>query len=163
MGIANIFVIVIVMNHQPDFSKQNLAHLEQQLLQVIEQLRQIGLICENFTFDQPQDQLFDLLGDLVGQYQQLVQTKGAVQDVRVPLDVLDFIDRGSDPSVYTMRQLEECLASNQRMKGKMLATENFRNNLLEEARKAFGDDFNLHQDAPAAAENISENVPAELE
>ena len=110
--------------------------LEQNLEVFIENVREVGIMVGDF---QPQTQqgLNSKIESLVLGLKTVDQLKGSMGDVVVPLDVFNYIDQGKNPQLYTHDCLENAIAKNAEVKGKIESLKRFRGMLLLELHKVF--------------------------
>lgn len=76
------------------------------------------------------------------------QLKGIV----VPIDILNYIDNGRNPDVYSREFIEVIVKQNQYLNGKMSTMARFRNILAEKVTEAFPD---IAEDVCAAVQATS--------
>jgi hypothetical protein len=91
--------------------------LENQLRQTIETLVEISLLVHDTTGSQENKEgLIEQMDTLVKEFQRLKEIKC---DKQIPIDVIDYIDQGRNPDVYTREFVELLLKQNQFIHGKM--------------------------------------------
>lgn len=91
--------------------------LENQLRQTIETLVEISLLVHDTTGTQENKEgLIEQMDTLVKEFQRLKEIKC---DKQIPIDVIDYIDQGRNPDVYTREFVELLLKQNQFIHGKM--------------------------------------------
>lgn len=113
-----------------------LDQLEQQLERSIENVRQIKIIVSDFQ-QQGQPGLNQKLQNVVKDLQEIDKIKPRVQDVRVPLEVFDYIDSGRNPQLYTKDCMEKAVAKNEEVRGKIEAYRMFKARLMCELNAVF--------------------------
>ncbi|ELU05881.1 hypothetical protein CAPTEDRAFT_225426 [Capitella teleta] len=111
-------------------------HLEQQLEMFIENTRHMGIIVEDF---QPQGQnvLNQKINTMVSGMQELERLRPHVDDVKIPLEVFEYIDQGKNPQLYTKDCMEKALAKNEAVKGKIDVLKKFKAMLTVELSRVF--------------------------
>ncbi|GFH12240.1 mediator complex subunit 10, partial [Haematococcus lacustris] len=62
----------------------------------------------------------------------LVQLTPALAGVRVPVEMLQYVDQGGNPHQYTAEVFEACVRDNQLVKGKVVAVQSLYDALLAE-------------------------------
>jgi len=126
-------------------SNQKQPDLERVVLSLIETLRKGLITVENFNPIESQSVLFDIINkDIISSFRQLESLRGSV-DIEIPYQVLDYIDKGSNPELYTHDLLEQCIEKNEATKGKIEAFETFRNALAEEISTTFPVAYNEYR------------------
>eukprot|EP00164_Ancoracysta_twista_P005593 GFYU01007671.1.p1 GENE.GFYU01007671.1~~GFYU01007671.1.p1 ORF type:complete len:133 (+),score=28.72 GFYU01007671.1:65-463(+) len=95
-----------------------------------ETLYKLIVTAEEYT-QECQQPYFDQINNLVKQLQSM-EDKKYDYDVDIPIEIFKFIDNGKNPDLYIKDCLEGCLSTNQRVKGKVKAIENFREELMKE-------------------------------
>jgi len=110
--------------------------LEQNLEVFIENVREVGIMVGDF---QPQTQqgLNSKIESLILGLKGVDATKNSMTDVVVPLDVFNYIDQGKNPQLYTHDCLENAIAKNAEVKGKIESLKRFRGMLLVELQNVF--------------------------
>ena len=96
----------------------SLDDLENQLENFIENIRQIGILASEFN-EEGQPAFNQKLQNMICNIQEIDKFSSCMQDVQVPLDVLDYIDTGKNPQIYTKDCLENSLCRNEEAKGKI--------------------------------------------
>merc|ERR1712137_1077242 len=90
--------------------------VENEVSTFIENLRQFSIIIEDFKDDSQepfQHKIEELVGNLMN-----IEKLGTSFNVEVPMGVLNCIDEGKNPDLYTKQSLEECYRSQQQTDGK---------------------------------------------
>jgi mediator of RNA polymerase II transcription subunit 10 len=111
--------------------------LEQHLESLIETLRHCIIIVEQFKPEESQSVFHDKLQNGVINKFKILDKFRDLYDVEIPLDVLDLIDQGRNPDLYSKEALEKCIKMNEVSKGKIDALEKFRTALETEVDSAF--------------------------
>jgi mediator of RNA polymerase II transcription subunit 10 len=62
-------------------------------------------------------------------------------DIEIPMDILNYIDEGKNPDLFTKDILEKCIKANESVKGKIEALEKFRQALEKEIRTTFPEHY----------------------
>lgn len=65
-------------------------------------------------------------------FQELDHMKNSFGDVKIPLELLDYLDQGKNPQLYTKEVIDRTLAKNQQVNGKIELYKKFRATLLKE-------------------------------
>ncbi|XP_062501266.1 mediator of RNA polymerase II transcription subunit 10-like [Corticium candelabrum] len=110
--------------------------LEQQLEQFVETVRQIGIIVSDF---QPNSQsvLNSKICQMTEEMRSIEQSKKQVEDVNVPLEVLDHIDQGKNPQLYTQQCLQKLHEKGMQVQQKVDAYKTFQKHLFAELEQFF--------------------------
>ncbi|CAD5211474.1 unnamed protein product [Bursaphelenchus okinawaensis] len=95
-----------------------------------ENARHIGIIVSDFS-PRSQDILNQKIHTMISGLQELNSLKNKYSDVRVPLEVLDSLDGGKNPQVYTATCLERTLLKNKEVNGKIELYRKLHAKLLE--------------------------------
>ncbi|KAE9533789.1 hypothetical protein AGLY_008868 [Aphis glycines] len=125
-------------------SSSPLEDLETQLEMFVENVRQIRIIVADF---QPQGQtvLNQKIQNAVSGLQEINKLKSNVQDIHVPLEVFEYIDRGRNPQLYTKDCIEKALHKNEQVKGKIDALKKFKANVLADLGQTFPNELNKYR------------------
>lgn len=110
----------------PDFGA-----LEQTLEAFQENARQLAVIASDYQ-PKSQEVLNQKLQTLVSGLQEVDRAKHQFQDVKIPLEVLQYLDDGKNPQLYTKQCLDATLQRNKEVNGKLEIYKKFRANLLKE-------------------------------
>jgi len=121
-------------------SNQKQAELERVVLGLTETLRNGTITVENFNPVESQSVLFDIINKVISSFRQLETLRSSI-DIEIPYQVLDYIDKGSNPELYTHDLFEQCIEKNEATKGKIEAFETFRNALVEEISSTFPNEY----------------------
>ncbi|KAI1718389.1 transcription factor subunit med10 of mediator complex domain-containing protein [Ditylenchus destructor] len=114
--------------------------LERTLEQFQENARHMGVIASDFT-PRSQEPLNQKVHTMISGLQELDVLKNQFTDVRVPIELLDYLDQGKNPQLYTRECLERTKQKNKEVNGKIEMYKKFRAMLLNE----------LSQEMPADA------------
>jgi len=117
-------------------SSSPLEDLETQLEMFVENVRQIRIIVGDFQC-QGQIVLNQKIQNTVTGLQEIDKLKSSVQDIHVPLEVFEYIDRGRNPQLYTKDCIEKALHKNEQVKGKIDALKKFKANVLSDFGQTF--------------------------
>uniref|UniRef100_A0A7E4VF67 Mediator of RNA polymerase II transcription subunit 10 n=1 Tax=Panagrellus redivivus TaxID=6233 RepID=A0A7E4VF67_PANRE len=113
----------------PSHDEAKFTALEQTLEQFQENARHIGVIASEFT-PRSQEPLNQRIHTMIHGLRQLDQLKDQFLDVRVPVELLSYVDEGKNPQLYTKETLERTLAKNKEVNGKIELYKKFRARLL---------------------------------
>ncbi|KAL3110144.1 hypothetical protein niasHT_015747 [Heterodera trifolii] len=126
----------------PDQSSESrFNQLERNLELFQENARHMGVIASDFT-SKSQEPLNQKIHTLISGLQVLDQLKSQFTDVRVPIELLDYLDRGQNPQLYTKELLERTRQRNKELNGKTEMYRKFQACLLQE----------LHREMPSDVE-----------
>ena len=117
-------------------SRDRFVKLEQNLEELIENMRQTSIIASDFQ-PQGQSNLNQKIHSIVSSLQEIDRCKQLFGDVTVPINVLQYIDQGTNPQLYTKDLMERVLAKNEEVKGKIEVYQQFHDTLADELDKAF--------------------------
>lgn len=139
-------------------SSSPLEDLETQLEMFVENVRQIRIIVADF---QPQGQtvLNQKIQNAVTGLQEINKLKSNVQDIHVPLEVFEYIDRGRNPQLYTKDCIEKALHKNEQVKGKIDALKKFKANVLTDLGTTFPNELAKYRALRSSCYNASSVVP----
>uniref|UniRef100_A0A914HXP4 Mediator of RNA polymerase II transcription subunit 10 n=1 Tax=Globodera rostochiensis TaxID=31243 RepID=A0A914HXP4_GLORO len=115
--------------------------LERNLELFQENARHMGVIASDFT-SKSQEPLNQKIHTLISGLQVLDQLKSQFTDVRVPIELLDYLDNGQNPQLYTKELLERTRQRNKELNGKTEMYRKFQACLLQE----------LHREMPSDVE-----------
>ncbi|GAU91181.1 hypothetical protein RvY_03488 [Ramazzottius varieornatus] len=121
-------------NHQP--GRDQLDHFKELLESVMESYRELGIIVSDV---QPTSQpvINQRLNGQINGLRELDYAKGALGDIRVPFEVVQYVDQGLNPQSYTKDCMEKSIQKNEEVKGKIDAFKKFRAHLLVELARSF--------------------------
>mmetsp|Transcript_19811 Transcript_19811/g.37820 ORF Transcript_19811/g.37820 Transcript_19811/m.37820 type:complete len:157 (-) Transcript_19811:107-577(-) len=131
-------------------------NLEAQLVKALCKVQELELQVQNFTEDS-QQVLFERINGFVESLDD-VRKSASTSDVEIPVELLQFVDEGINPDLFTAGRFEECICNNQKTKGKVEVLRKFHTSLLEEARKEFSDEMDAH--LTVKAEDTTDIAPA---
>ncbi|KAA8917319.1 hypothetical protein TRICI_000535 [Trichomonascus ciferrii] len=115
--------------------------VQEQLKQIIETQIELGILIHDFEATvEGKEGLLERINVLTNQFQQLNQSAYKnLQHKTVPLDIVEYIENGRNPDVYTREFVELLAKQNQYVNGKMHAMNNFRNILSAQIKDAYPD------------------------
>ncbi len=100
------------------------------LKHLIELLIKIGVqVHDSEGTDASREGLFNNLNLSIDELYKLQRPQKGLEQVPIPLDVLQYIEDGRNPDVYTREFVEATKKSNQYLRGKMLAMRDLRDTL----------------------------------
>lgn len=117
----------------------NLHQVEETLELLIENFRQLKIIIEDYQ-PQSQDVLYAKINEIVETFRQLDSIR-TLEDVDIPVEVLDYIDSGRNPDQYTKQALEKCIESNNKTRGKINSLQHFQYSLEDQLLKSYPEEF----------------------
>ncbi|VVC35956.1 Ribonuclease H-like domain,Mediator complex, subunit Med10 [Cinara cedri] len=125
-------------------SSSVLEDFETQLEMFVENVRQIKIIVSDF---QPQGQavLNQKIQNAITGLQEMNKLKSNIQDIHVPLEVFEYIDKGHNPQLYTKYCIEKALHKNEQVKGKVDAFKKFKANVLNDLVQTFPNELNKYR------------------
>ena len=119
------------------------AKLEENLEELIENIRQTSIIVSDFQ-PQGQNNLNQKIHSIVHNLQEIDRCKNQFSDVTVPVSVLQYIDQGTNPQLYSKDLMERALEKNEQVKGKIEVYKKFHQCLTDEMAKTFPDVFEFY-------------------
>ncbi|KAL9047837.1 MAG: hypothetical protein Q9206_006435 [Seirophora lacunosa] len=113
--------------------------VDDQIKDVIQDLFQIQAAAHGYAGPQTQQELVRLIRTrLVGSLSTLSHDASTLQ-TRIPPEIIDYVDDGRNPDIYTREFVELVQKGNQYLKGKSEAFTRFRDALADEITKAWPD------------------------
>ncbi|KAL8649898.1 MAG: hypothetical protein Q9210_004133 [Variospora velana] len=109
-----------------------------QIKDVIQDLFQIQSAAHGYAGPQTQQELVRLITRLVGSLSTLSNDASTLQ-TQIPPEIIDYVDEGRNPDIYTREFVELVQKGNQYLKGKSEAFTGFRDALAHEITKAWPD------------------------
>ncbi|CAI4222460.1 unnamed protein product [Auanema sp. JU1783] len=106
------------------------SHLERTLEAFQENARHMGVIASDFS-SKSQDVFNQKIHTLTSGLLELDQLKTQYTDVKIPLELLEVLDDGKNPHIYTRDLLERTLQKNKEVNGKIEIYKKFRAHLLK--------------------------------
>lgn len=124
--------------------QQELGGVEQQLAAVIESFIELGVSVYDFpgTSEATQGMVTNLMRNvdrLAGLNRQSNDPESQLQNVNVPLEVVQYIEDGRNPDIYTREFVEAIRRSNQYQRAKMNGLRQLRDSLAEKIVEEFPD------------------------
>ncbi|KAL8854845.1 MAG: hypothetical protein Q9221_000351 [Calogaya cf. arnoldii] len=110
--------------------------VDDQIKDVIQDLFQIQVATHNYAGSQTQQELVRLITQLAGSLSILSNDASALPD-QIPPEIIDYVDSGRNPDIYTREFVELVQKGNQYLKGKSEAFTGFRDALAEEMVRAW--------------------------
>ncbi|KIH63536.1 mediator of RNA polymerase II transcription subunit 10 family protein [Ancylostoma duodenale] len=104
-----------------------------------ENARHLGVIATDFGA-RSQEPFNQKIHTLVSGLQELDQMRNQFADVKVPLELLDVLDQGKNPQLYTKEVLERTLQKNKEVNGKVETYKKFHAALLKELGEEMPED-----------------------
>ncbi|KAF7634019.1 L51_S25_CI-B8 domain-containing protein [Meloidogyne graminicola] len=130
-----------ISSTQPDQSfESRFNNLERNLELFQENARHMGVIASDFSL-QSQEPLNQKVQTLVSGLQVLDQLKNQFVDVRVPIRLLDILDEGNNPQLFTKETLEDTRKRNKELNGKTEIYKKFQYNLIRELKMEMSSDI----------------------
>uniref|UniRef100_A0A914ZWF9 Mediator of RNA polymerase II transcription subunit 10 n=1 Tax=Parascaris univalens TaxID=6257 RepID=A0A914ZWF9_PARUN len=96
---------------QDNAAETRFNQLEQTLENFQENARQMGVIASDFT-TRSQEPLNQKIHTLISGLRELDHLKNQFMDVKIPLELLEYLDEGKNPQLYTKECLERTLNKN---------------------------------------------------
>ncbi|KAJ8097901.1 transcription factor subunit Med10 of mediator complex-domain-containing protein [Lipomyces tetrasporus] len=141
---------------------------EDRLRQVIETLIELAIGVHDYeSVAQSKDAVIARVNLLTSQLSELASTaKESVSDVLVPREIVQYIEDGRNPNVYTREFVELLVKQNQFVNGKMRAMRDFRDVLAEQIRETYPElsnevDVVLQNTGPSYPPILTEETKAE--
>ncbi|VDP90743.1 unnamed protein product [Echinostoma caproni] len=103
--------------------------LEESIESIIDHCREAGIVVCDY---QPSISFHRKINDLVAKLQDLDRMQPELQDVFVPIELCSKIDAGQNPHLYTRECMEQALAKNEAVRGKLDSLRRFRALLMAE-------------------------------
>mmetsp|Transcript_1790 Transcript_1790/g.5577 ORF Transcript_1790/g.5577 Transcript_1790/m.5577 type:complete len:177 (-) Transcript_1790:71-601(-) len=134
----------------PSFShtestSQAIETLSREVLGTIQALDNASVLIEDYRTDS-HERLIQTFNEIVDQFSKVERTVALNPDlaeIQVPLALLDCVDKGKNPELFTKQSLDECVAQNKATKGRLDALRVFRDTLESELEQAFPEDAKL--------------------
>uniref|UniRef100_A0A914ZQZ3 Mediator of RNA polymerase II transcription subunit 10 n=1 Tax=Parascaris univalens TaxID=6257 RepID=A0A914ZQZ3_PARUN len=129
---------------QDNAAETRFNQLEQTLENFQENARQMGVIASDFT-TRSQEPLNQKIHTLISGLRELDHLKNQFMDVKIPLELLEYLDEGKNPQLYTKECLERTLNKNKEVNGKIEIYKKFRAVLLKELGEEMPNDTVLYR------------------
>ncbi|KAL8671814.1 MAG: hypothetical protein Q9168_003698 [Polycauliona sp. 1 TL-2023] len=110
--------------------------VDDQIKDVIQDLFQIQVATHNYAGPQTQQELIRLITQLAGSLAILSNDASTLPD-QIPPEIIDYVDSGRNPDIYTREFVELVQKGNQYLKGRSEALTGFRDVLADEMIKAW--------------------------
>ncbi|KAJ3102132.1 Mediator of RNA polymerase II transcription subunit 10 [Phlyctochytrium planicorne] len=125
-----------------------MADVEKKVQGLVNHLFRIGVTVYDF---QPGSApiLHRRINDLASQMVALDAAKEDLNDVRVPFSLIDFIEEGKNPDIYTKDLIQLLIDKNQKTNGRIQTMKMFRNDLERELLSTFPDVLSLVNNNPS--------------
>nr|CAH8867587.1 unnamed protein product [Trichobilharzia regenti] len=108
--------------------------LEENIECIIDHCREAGIVVCDY---QPSISFQKKINDLVYKLQDVDRMQVDMQDVHVPIELFSKIDSGQNPQLYTRECMEQALAKNEAVRGKLDSLRRFRALLMYELCRTF--------------------------
>lgn len=116
----------------------------QSLQRVIESLVELGVISSDPSTNDPSGDIIQRkIKGFIEDTQVVVKEADNLSDVQIPLDILQYIDNGRNPDVYSREFVELVIKQNQSVSGTADALKSFQNILSAEIASQFPE---LHEE-----------------
>ncbi|KAI8098145.1 mediator complex, subunit Med10 [Gilbertella persicaria] len=109
--------------------------VEEQLNDLLQKLFELSVIVYDF---QPDGNKLVWKKIIIEHYKEIEQLKDGI-DVFVPEEVINFVEHGKNPEIFTQGFVERTATENQFTNGKVAAVKEFKDLLSEEFTKSFPD------------------------
>ncbi|KAI4236134.1 MAG: hypothetical protein L6R40_006259 [Gallowayella cf. fulva] len=110
--------------------------VDDQIKDVIQDLFQIQVATHNYAGPQTQQELVHLITQLTGSLSTL-SNHASTLPTHIPPEIVEYVDDGRNPDIYTREFVELVQKANQYLKGKGEAFAGFRDALAEEMVRAW--------------------------
>ncbi|KAI9018071.1 transcription factor subunit Med10 of mediator complex-domain-containing protein [Phycomyces nitens] len=109
--------------------------LEEQLNEMLQVLFELSVVVYDF---QPEGNklVWDKINSIIDHYQKMDELKDGLE-AYVPEEVINYVESGKNPDIFTQTFVERAASENQFTNGKIKAVDNFRNILSNEFLKSF--------------------------
>ncbi|KHJ40733.1 hypothetical protein D918_09175 [Trichuris suis] len=129
-------IIGMEPSEQSGSSAARFDNLEQSLEALIENTRQLCMVASDFQASS-QSVLNQKLQAITSGLQDLDSKKSKFHDVKVPIELLEYVDSGKNPQLYTRDCIERTVAKNKELNSKIDQYKKFRCMLLSELTEEF--------------------------
>jgi mediator of RNA polymerase II transcription subunit 10 len=117
-----------------------LEEVRNQLQQIIETQIELGIMIHDYPATvEAKEGLVERLKIYGQQLSEINNASLKLKDTLVPLDVVEYIDNGRNPDVYTREFVELLAKQNQYIKGKLTAMAQFRDILGTQIKETYPD------------------------
>ncbi|KAH8867101.1 Mediator of RNA polymerase II transcription subunit 10 [Schistosoma japonicum] len=134
--------------------------LEENIESIIDHCREAGIVVCDY---QPSVSFQKKINDLVYKLQDVDRMQVEMQDVHVPIELFSKIDAGQNPQLYTRECMEQALAKNEAVRGKLDSLRRFRVLLMSELSRQFPNEMAKYRavrgdpEAPVTGSVMSSN------
>ncbi|KAI9316830.1 transcription factor subunit Med10 of mediator complex-domain-containing protein [Dichotomocladium elegans] len=118
--------------------------LEDQLNDLLQVLFELSVVVYDFQPDGNQ-LVWNKINAILAHYQKIDELRNGL-DTFVPEEVINFVEQGRNPDIFTQTFVERTASENQFTNGKIKAVDDFRSILSDEFAKSFPD---LYENAEA--------------
>ncbi|VDN53299.1 unnamed protein product [Dracunculus medinensis] len=129
---------------QDSITETRFNQLEQTLENFQENARQMGVIASDFT-TRSQEPLNQKIHTLISGLHEMDHLKNQFMDVKIPLELLEYLDQVKNPQLYTKECLARTLNKNKEVNGKIEMYKKFRSVLLKELGEEMPNDTVLYR------------------
>ncbi|KAL1237248.1 Mediator of RNA polymerase II transcription subunit [Trichinella pseudospiralis] len=140
-------------NNESSSTSSRFDNLEQCLENFIENSRQLCMVATDFQASS-QTVLNQKIQAVLGGLQELSAKHSKFNDIKIPVELLDYVDAGKNPQLYTKDCIEKTLIRNKEVNGKIEQYKKFRACLLNELTDLFPKETiqyrTIREDDPAA-------------
>ncbi|KYQ90009.1 putative mediator complex subunit 10 [Tieghemostelium lacteum] len=119
-------------------------NLQKTVEELVEELRQSIIIVEEFQ-SPSQQYLFDKLNKVISLYEKIESNRNAFNHVEIPFEIFRVIDQSKNPDLYVKETLQNCLAANEKTKGKIESIIDFKETLESHIASSFPDEYKEYQ------------------
>ncbi|CAK9304082.1 unnamed protein product [Gordionus sp. m RMFG-2023] len=111
-------------------------NMEHQLEELIEHIRLLEIMVCDFQ-PQSQNNLNHQLNSIIKSLQDLQKSKAIIYDIQIPLDLIEYVDKGLTPEIYIKDYMDKCLFKNEEAKNRVESLKKFKDTLMTEINKVF--------------------------
>ncbi|KAF7722849.1 RNA polymerase II mediator complex subunit [Apophysomyces ossiformis] len=111
--------------------------LEKQLNELLQALFELSVVVYDFQPD-GNKRVWDKINAILDHYKKIGDLKDGLDDF-VPEEVINYVEQGRNPDIFTQGFVERAASENQFTHGKIKAVDEFRQRLSEEFAKSFPD------------------------
>ncbi|KAG2232642.1 mediator complex, subunit Med10 [Thamnidium elegans] len=117
--------------------------VEDQLNELLQELFELSVIVYDFQPD-GNKLVWKKINSVIDHYQKIDELKDGIESF-IPEEVINFVEHGKNPDIFTQGFVERAATENQFTNGKIKAVNEFRGILTEEFSKSFPDLYNGSQ------------------
>ena len=139
--------------------------MEKQLDKIIETLRQTIIVMEDFHTDGGNSQrlLWEQLNVFIDQLRELEELRIAAtasgNDVEVPLQIFEYVDKGKNPDLYNRDCLADSIARNQKTRGKIHALNSLKLGMETFLSQAYPECMSYYKSSISSSSGIAGAAP----